>query len=43
MIEWVRTDEDSAHVRSDSLLQQSFEYEMAALSKFKLAQGQTNP
>ena len=43
MIEWVRTDEDSAHVRSDSLLQQSFDYEMAALAKFKLAQGQTNP
>ena len=27
----------------DSLLQQSFDYEMAALAKFKLAQGQTNP
>jgi len=24
-------------------MQQSFDYEMAALSKFKLAQGQTNP
>ena len=43
MIEWVRTGEDAAHIRSDSLLQQSFDYEMAALSKFKLAQGQTNP
>ena len=43
MIEWVRTGEDSAHIRSDSLLQQSFDYEMAALAKFKLAQGQTNP
>ena len=43
MIEWVRTGNDMAHIRSDSLLQQSFEYEMAALSKFKLAQGQTNP
>ena len=43
MIEWVRTGDDTAHIRSDSLLQQSFEYEMAALSKFKLAQGQTNP
>ncbi len=42
MIEWVRTGDDTAHIRSDSLLQQSFEYEMAALSKFKLAQGQTN-
>jgi len=43
MIEWVSTGDDTAHIRSDSLLQQSFEYEMAALSKFKLAQGQTNP
>jgi len=42
-IEWVRTGEDTAHIRSDSLLQQSFDYEMAALAKFKLAQGQTNP
>ena len=43
MIEWVRTGDDTAHIRSDFLLQQSFEYEMAALSEFKLAQGQTNP
>ena len=43
MIEWIRTGKDMAHIRSDSLLQQSFDYEMAALSKFKLAQGQTNP
>jgi len=43
MIEWVRTDKDTAHIRSDSLLQQSFDYEMAALAKFKSAQGQTNP
>ena len=43
IIEWIRTGEDTAHIRSDSLLQQSFDYEMAALAKFKLAQGQTNP
>ena len=43
MIEWVRTGEDAAHIRSDSLLQQSIDYEMAALAKFKLSQGQTNP
>jgi hypothetical protein len=43
MAEWVRTGDDTAYIRSDSLLQQSFEYEMAALSKFKLVQGQTNP
>ena len=43
MIEWVRTDDQSAHVRSDSLLQQSFEYEQAALYEFQLVQGKTNP
>ena len=41
--EWIMTGDEAARIRSDSLLQQSFEYEMAALSKFKLAQGQTNP
>ena len=43
MTECVRTGDDTAHIRSDSLLQQSFEYEMAALSEFKSVQGQTNP
>ena len=43
MAEWVRTGDDAAYIRSDSLLQQSFEYEMTALSKFRLVQGQTNP
>ena len=43
MIEWVRTGDDSAHIRSDSLLQQSFEYEQAALYEFQLVQGKTNP
>ena len=38
MIEWVRTGDDSAHVRSDYLLQQSFDYEQAALLEFNLAQ-----
>ena len=41
MIEWIMTGDETARIRSDSLLQQSFEYEMAALSKFKLAQGQS--
>ena len=43
MGEWVRTGDDTAHIRSDSLLQQSFEYEQAALSEFNLVQRQTNP
>ena len=43
MIEWVQTGDDAKRVRSDSLLQDSFEYEMSALAKYKLAQGQLNP
>jgi len=43
MIEWVRTGEDTAHIRSDSLLQQSIDYELAALTKYELAKRQTNP
>ena len=43
MIEWVDTGDDTKRVRSDSLLQDSFEYEMAALAKYKSAQGQLNP
>jgi len=40
MVEWVRTGNEDAYIRSDSLLQQSFQYEIAALGEFKLAQGQ---
>ena len=43
MIEWIRTGDYSAHVRSDSLLQQSFEYEQAALYEFQLIQSKVNP
>ena len=43
MIECVLNNNDAACIRSDSLWQESFEYEMAALSKFKLAQGPVNP
>ncbi len=43
MIEWVKTGNDAAHIRSDVLLQESFDYEMAALSEYKLAQGPINP
>ena len=43
MIQWVETDDRSAHVRSDSLLQQSFEYEQAALYEFQLVQSKSNP
>ena len=43
MIEWVRTGDDTAHIRSDQLLYQSFDYEQAALLEFNLVQRQTNP
>ncbi|MBI5859609.1 MAG: hypothetical protein HZB73_02625 [Nitrosarchaeum sp.] len=36
-IEWVKTSDDSHSVRSDSLLQESFEYEMTALGEFNAA------
>jgi hypothetical protein len=43
IIEWVKTGNDAAHIRSDALLQESFEYEMAALSEYKLAKEPLNP
>ena len=43
MIECMLNDNDAACIRSDSLFQEAFEYELAALSKFKLAQGPLNP
>ena len=43
IIEWVKTGNDAAHIRSDALLQESFEYEMAALAEYKLAKGPLNP
>ena len=39
MIEWVSTGDDTAHIRSDQILHQSFEYEQAALLEFNLAAG----
>ena len=36
-IEWVKTNDDSHNIRSDSLLQESFEYEMMALGEFNAA------
>ena len=43
IMEWVKTGNDAAHIRSDVLLQESFDYEMAALAEYKLAQGPINP
>jgi hypothetical protein len=40
LVEWIKTGNESAKIRSDSLLQESFEYEMAALSSYNLAKRQ---
>ena len=37
IIEWIETGDDSLRLRSDILFQESFEYEMAALSEFNNA------
>ena len=43
MLEWVSTDDITAHVRSDQLLHQSFQYEQAALYEFELQLRNANP
>ena len=42
-IEWIKTGDDTAYVRSDSLWQQAVQYEQAALLEFNLVQRQANP
>ena len=42
-IEWIKTGDDAAYIRSDSLWQQSLQYEQAALLEFNLVQRQTHP
>lgn len=36
-IEWIKTNDDAHKIRSDSLIQESFEYEMTALGEFNAA------
>ena len=43
IIEWIRTEDETAYVRSVSLYDQSLQYEQAALLEFNLVQSQTNP
>ena len=43
VIEWIRTGDETALIRSDSLYEQSLQYEQAALLEFNLVQRQTNP
>ena len=43
VIEWIRTGDETAQIRSDSLYEQSLQYEQAALLEFNLVQRQANP
>ena len=43
VMEWIRTGDETAQVRSDSLWQQAVQYEQAALFEFNLVQRQANP
>ena len=43
MIKWIENNDQGEKIRSEELLQQSFEYEMAALSLFDEAKGQKKP
>jgi len=42
-IKWIETDDESFKIRSDSLFQGSFEYEVAALSEYEATQLVHNP
>ena len=41
--EWIRTGDDTAHIRSVSSYEQSLQYEQAGLFEFNLVQRQANP
>lgn len=43
VIEWIRTGDETALIRSDFLYEESLQYEQAALLEFNLVQRQTNP
>ena len=43
IIEWIRTGDDTARIRSVSSYEQSFQYEQAGLFEFNLLQRQANP
>lgn len=43
LIKWIEFDDKAEKIRSEELLQQSFEYEMAALSLFDEAKAQKKP
>ena len=43
VIEWIRTGDETAQIRSESFYYQSLQYEQAALLEFNLVQSSTNP
>jgi len=43
VIEWIRTGDETAQIRSESFYYQSLQYEQAALLEFNLIQRQSNP
>ena len=43
MIQWIETEDEGAKIRSDSLLQEAFEYELAALEKYNAAKAGIDP
>lgn len=43
IILWIKNDDENAKIRSDSLIQESFEYELAALAKFNAAKAGIEP
>lgn len=42
-VNWVKTDDESAKIRSESFLQEAFEYELAGLSEFNSAKSGIKP
>lgn len=42
-IRWIETDEESHKIRSNSLIQEAFQYELAALAEYKAVQQGTKP
>jgi len=43
MIQWIKTGDEGAKIRSDSLLQDAFEYELSALEKYNAAKAGIDP
>ncbi len=43
MIQWIQTGDEGAKIRSDSLIKDAFEFELAALEKYNAAKSGINP